>query len=107
MGFQVVVATTQIILDVVRHGFLSITDFNLMVFDECHHANNDHPMSQLMGHFKNQPAHLLPRVIGLTGLLLKSTSPVNIEDDLNKMEATFRATIVTVSDSVEYANVLV
>lgn len=105
--YQVVVATTQIILDVVRHGFLSITDFNLMIFDECHHANNDHPMSQLMGHFKNQPAHLLPRIIGLTGLLLKSTSPVNIEDDLNKMEATFRATIVTVSDSAEYANVLV
>lgn len=94
---QVVAATVQIILDVIRHGYLKISDFNLMVFDECHHAQKEHPMLMLMAKFKDYPnEHTHPRVIGLTGMLTApSIKPQNVLEDLKRLEATFRATITT------------
>lgn len=37
--FQVFVSTCQIILDTIRHGYLKISEINLLIFDECHHGN--------------------------------------------------------------------
>lgn len=36
--FQVFVSTCQIILDTIRHGYLKISEINLLIFDECHHG---------------------------------------------------------------------
>lgn len=91
-----ITATVQIVLDVVRHGYMKITDFNLMIFDEAHNAQKDHPMSLLMAKFNDYPEHLHPRVIGLTGMLTApSIKPGNVLNDLNQLEARFRATIKT------------
>lgn len=64
---QVFVSTCQIILDTIRHGFLKISEINLLIFDECHHGRGDHPMHQLMSHFQYTNVADQPRVIGLTG----------------------------------------
>lgn len=86
----------QIVLDVVRHGYMKITDFNLMIFDECHNAQKDHPMVLLMAKFNEYPDQLHPRVIGLTGMLTApSIKPGNVLSDLQNLEARFRATIKT------------
>lgn len=83
-------------LDIVRHGYLKITDFNLIVFDECHHAQKDHPMLMLMAKFKECDERQHPRVLGLTGMLTApSIKPQNVLGDLLRLEGTFRATIIT------------
>ncbi|XP_055377203.1 endoribonuclease dcr-1 [Condylostylus longicornis] len=102
---QVIVATTQIILNIVRHKYLSINQINLMIFDECHHATKGHPMLQLMGQFADACQKSLPRVIGLTGILIKSTTD-NIIEELKNLEAVFRAKIATVSSFNHLQNVL-
>lgn len=91
-----ITATVQIVLDVILHGYLEISHFNLIVFDECHRAQKDHPMQKLMRLFEKYDEDEQPRVIGLTGTLTPpSTKPQNILDDLNRLEKTFRATITT------------
>lgn len=105
--FQVIVATCQIILDVVRHGFLKISNFNLMIFDECHHAQKEHPMLKLMEQFSGCPDIEQPRVIGLTGMLTSaSIKPQNVLENLCRLESTYRATISTVKGLKAYADVL-
>lgn len=100
-------ATCQIILDVVRHGFVNITDFNLIIFDECHHGRNEHPMHQFMSYFENYPEKDLPRVIGLTGSVTSaSVKPQNVVLDLLQLEATFRSTIATVKGMGKFQDVL-
>lgn len=89
-------ATVQIILNLVNSGYIKISDFNLMIFDECHNAQKDAPMVLLMAKFNNYPANTHPRVIGLTGMLTASSiKPINVLTDLSNLEAKFRATIKT------------
>lgn len=97
---QVITATVQIVLDVIRHGYLKISDFNLMIFDECHHAQKGHPMLMLMEKFRDIdgkiPEKDHPRIIGLTGMLTTaSIKPQNVLEDLRRLEGTFRGTITT------------
>lgn len=106
---QVIVATCQIVLDVIRHGFIKITNFNLIIFDECHHAHKDHPMRELMKCFcdKSLKEYMLPRVIGLTGMLTSpSVSPQNVIEDLNQLECTFRSAIATAKGLTAFSEVL-
>lgn len=93
-------ATVQIVLDVIRHGYLKVSDFNVIIFDECHHAQKEHPMLMLMQKFLELdgkiPKKDQPRVIGLTGMLTTpSVKPQNVLDDLRRLESTFRGTITT------------
>lgn len=103
---QVLVATVQIILDVIRHGYIKLSNLNLIIFDECHNATKDHPMFQMMNEFtKTQPPH--PRVIGLTGMLTSpSVKEQNVEDELIRLENTFRAAIATVRGLDAYNEVM-
>lgn len=86
----------QIVLDVIRHGYVKISNFNLIVFDECHNATSNHPMRILMSMFAELPENQHPRIIGLTGMLTQaSIKPQNVLEDLRRLEATFRAQITT------------
>jgi hypothetical protein len=123
---QIIVATTQVILNAVIHGFISISSFNVMIFDECHKAseleekeardleNNlnsildgDHPMHELMKNFEKIDADERPRVIGLSGMLLGSTvKPDSVANELQKLESTLLSTISTVKSISDHKNVL-
>ena len=37
--FDVFVFTEKKLYDVLKHGFIKIEDFDMIVFDECHHAD--------------------------------------------------------------------
>lgn len=105
---QVLVCTTQVLLNCIIQKYLSLKDINLLVFDECHHATKKHPMHALMKQFENEfDQKNLPRVIGLTGTLIKSAKESQILDDLNKLEAAFRGKIITVESMDEFKNVLI
>lgn len=102
-----ITATVQIVLDVVRHGYLKLSNFNLIVFDECHNAQGEHPMSHLMAKFADVPESDHPRVIGLSGSLTSSSvKPQNVLKELKDLEAKFRASIVTVQGLNAYEDVL-
>jgi endoribonuclease Dicer len=40
--------TPQILLDALRHAFLTMDVMSLLIFDECHRACGNHPYSQIM-----------------------------------------------------------
>ncbi|XP_067628454.1 endoribonuclease Dcr-2 isoform X2 [Eurosta solidaginis] len=104
---QILVGTAQIFVDIVSQNYIKITDLSVVVIDECHHATKSHPMHAFMSHFqKVTDKSKLPRVIGLTGVLLKGNKLVKILEELESLEATFRGNIVTVSSIEEYRNVM-
>ena len=54
---RVMVTTSQVLLDVLRHGFINLgADVSLLVFDECHHTEKNHPYNAIMKEFY----HVLP-----------------------------------------------
>jgi endoribonuclease Dicer len=44
---QVLVMTAQIFVDMLGHGKIKLSNVNLIVFDECHHAKKEHPYAQV------------------------------------------------------------
>lgn len=105
---KIVVATVQIIVDVITSGYLSIADINVLIIDECHSGKGDHPMHQLMSKFQHVPDKSKhPRVIGLTGILMRSVcNPNQVEDQLVALENTYHSTIATVENLQEYNAVM-
>jgi superfamily II DNA or RNA helicase len=41
----------QIFLNCLRRGYLRLTDFSFVVFDECHHCQGNHPYACIMREF--------------------------------------------------------
>lgn len=56
--------TSQILSDMLNHSYIEIEDINLLIFDECHHAVEDHPMRLVMKHFECCSPEKQPRVLG-------------------------------------------
>ncbi|OAX41416.1 P-loop containing nucleoside triphosphate hydrolase protein [Rhizopogon vinicolor AM-OR11-026] len=49
---RVIVSTPQVLLDALSHGYVHMgQDIGLLVFDEAHHADRNHPMSCIMRDF--------------------------------------------------------
>lgn len=61
---QVMVMTSQILVDMLNHNFVPLERINLLVFDECHHGVDDHPMRQIMKATERVPKRLHPKIIG-------------------------------------------
>lgn len=76
--------TAQIFVDTITHGYIKLDRVNLIMFDECHRAVNNHPMRQIMQQFENYPKHQQPRILAMSATLLNS----NIKSD--KIEATIK-----------------
>lgn len=70
------VSTPQVFLDALRHGYISLgRDISLLVFDEAHHAVDNHPYNRIMVEFyfdlprrdhSQSPMEVRPMVLGLT-----------------------------------------
>lgn len=76
--------TSQILVDLLSHGYMKLEKINLIVFDECHRAVSNHPMRQIMQQFENCPKDKQPRVLAMSATLLNA----NIK--LDKIESTIR-----------------
>lgn len=67
-----------------------------MIFDECHHAVNEHPMRTIMKAFKGLRDP--PRVLGLTATLLnKNCEAHKVELEIKSLETTFNGQVATVN----------
>uniref|UniRef100_UPI003AFB824B AncD1D2 n=1 Tax=synthetic construct TaxID=32630 RepID=UPI003AFB824B len=101
---QVLVMTAQIFLDILNHGFISLSQVNLLIFDECHHAVKNHPYRQIMRHYKNLEQNDRPRILGLTASVINSKcKPNQVEKKIKELEATLNSRVVTASDLEEVA----
>lgn len=76
--------TSQIFVDLLLHGFMTLDKVNLIIFDECHRAVCNHPMRQIMQRFEDCPKEHQPRVLAMSGTLL------NANVKLDKIESTIR-----------------
>ena len=74
---RIMISTPQVFLDALRHGYISLgRDISLLVFDEAHHAVDNHPYNRIMMDFYFKLPHrdqhlqnhleVRPMVLGLT-----------------------------------------
>jgi endoribonuclease Dicer len=73
----VIVVISQMFLNCLRRGFIKLSNFSFIVFDECHHCKGDHPYAGVMNEFyfdmkdkiergKLDKNEALPKIMGLT-----------------------------------------
>lgn len=92
---NVIIMTSQILKNSLTTGFLDLNKVNVMIFDECHHGVDNHPMRDIMLYFKNLTDP--PRVIGLTATLLNgNVKPNMVLEEVRKLETTFHAKVASV-----------
>ncbi|XP_007942714.1 endoribonuclease Dicer [Orycteropus afer afer] len=96
---QVLVMTCYVALNVLKSGYLSLADINLLVFDECHLAILDHPYQEIMKLCENCPS--CPRILGLTASILNGKcDPEELEEKIQKLEKILKSNAETATDLV-------
>ncbi|XP_017049831.1 endoribonuclease Dicer [Drosophila ficusphila] len=104
---QVLVGTAQVILDLFTQRHLELSCVSIVIIDECHHGTGNHPYREFMRLFLCVGQNMrLPRVVGLTGVLIKGNEIKNVAKKLKELETTFRGNIITVSDTKEMENIM-
>ena len=101
--YTVFVSTPNIIYKLLSIGYINITLIDLLIFDECHHADGNHPYNLLMNEFyffhkENEESNKikLPQILGLTASPLKK----KIDKDVNKVGRLALETLCENLDSV-------
>ncbi|XP_054766744.2 antiviral innate immune response receptor RIG-I-like [Lytechinus pictus] len=69
---DVIVLTSQILLNALQDGSFSLSSLRLIILDECHNTQKENPYNSIMAFYRdmkkrNQPP--LPQVVGLTASL--------------------------------------
>ncbi|KAJ1901750.1 Dicer-like protein 1 [Kickxella alabastrina] len=92
---SVLVMTHQVLLNALRAGRARLSDIDLLIFDECHHARGHHPYALIMREFYDhcEPKDR-PHIFGMTA------SPLNAhqtaEDSVMHLQAILNSQICTV-----------
>lgn len=67
---DLMVLTPAALLMMLEHGYVSIIEIELIVFDEVHHTKGDHPYRKIMDFYHRQKeqdaSKPLPRILGMT-----------------------------------------
>lgn len=96
---QVLVMTCHVALTVLRNEYLSLSNINLLVFDECHLAIQDHPYREIMKICEDYPS--CPRILGLTASILNGKcDPAELEEKIQKLEKILKSNAETATDLV-------
>ncbi|KAH8331655.1 hypothetical protein KR074_009100, partial [Drosophila pseudoananassae] len=104
---QVMVGTAQVMLDLFTQRYMELRSVSIVIIDECHHGTGHHPFHEFMRLFLVVGGNwALPRVLGLTGVLIKGNETKNVAKRLKDLETTYRGNIITVSDTQELENVM-
>ncbi|CAH6850793.1 Dicer1 [Phodopus roborovskii] len=96
---QVLIMTCYVALNVLKNGYLSLSDINLLVFDECHLAILDHPYREIMKLCESCPS--CPRILGLTASILNGKcDPEELEEKIQNLEKILKSNAETATDLV-------
>ncbi|GFR13484.1 endoribonuclease Dicer [Trichonephila clavata] len=99
---EVLVMTAEIFRIIVHHSFIPLTQIQLLIFDECHRAQGEHPYREAMKCFVGGTAKQMPRIFGLSASLLNGKcKPTKLEKNLKDLEMTLQSTIITASDILD------
>ncbi|KAI8326541.1 hypothetical protein GQ54DRAFT_1762 [Martensiomyces pterosporus] len=89
------VMTHQILLNALRSGFVRLSDIDLLVFDECHHARGNHPYSLIMREFYDHcPQADRPHIFGMTASPLNARETADVS--VNHLQAALDSNLCTV-----------
>lgn len=104
-GNNVLVMTAQIFLNLLSPGFTKLSQVNLLIFDECHHARKNHPYAQIMEFFnrskqlKRTEVTPLPKIMGLTASVVNGkVKLLRIESEIKQLECTMWSKCDTTCD---------
>lgn len=96
---MIVVCTAQILLDCLSHGFINMSQINLLIFDEVHHAKKEHPYAAIMKRYYPRNSDVKPRILGLTASPV-DTGAIDMDTAVQRLESLMCSEIATVSDEV-------
>ncbi|PIK55401.1 Dicer [Apostichopus japonicus] len=75
---------------------MKLSVINAVIFDECHHALEEHPYHDIMSLFDECSPDEQPHILGLTSsLLVGKFLPMALEKILNDLECTLKSNIET------------
>ncbi|PIK38539.1 putative endoribonuclease Dicer-like [Apostichopus japonicus] len=95
-SYQVVVLTCRFFLHLLSKGVMKLSVINAVIFDECHHALEEHPYHDIMSLFDECSPDEQPHILGLTSsLLVGKFLPMALEKILNDLECTLKSNIET------------
>ncbi|KAJ9138815.1 Dicer-like protein 1 [Pleurostoma richardsiae] len=94
---MVIVCTAEILYKCLHHSYIGMSEINLLIFDEAHHAKKGHPYARIIKDFYGpEPKESRPRVFGMTA------SPVDAQTDVKiaaaELEGLLHSEIATISD---------
>ncbi len=106
---QILVATTQIIVDALTRCFINWDEIALLILDECHHAQKGHAMAQLMKLYVDHQrdnglssqleivSKGVPKILGLTATIISTgrSEPESIDKDIKQIENTLCCKVYT------------
>ncbi|CZS96253.1 related to Dicer-like protein 1 [Rhynchosporium agropyri] len=93
-----IVCTAEVLRHSLHHSFISMSQINLLIFDEAHHAKKDHSYARIIKDFyvPHNPTSR-PKIFGMTA------SPVDSRTDVKKaaleLEAILHSEICTAIDT--------
>ncbi|KAF5005885.1 hypothetical protein FDECE_7698 [Fusarium decemcellulare] len=96
---MVVVCTAQILLDCLNNGFITISQINLLIFDEAHHAKKEHPYARIMRNHYLRHQGDKPRILGMTASPVDAQTK-DVKGAALELESFLCSEIATVSDDV-------
>ncbi|CAM6106501.1 unnamed protein product [Calypogeia fissa] len=111
LKYEVFVMTPQLLFNNLHHCFLKMEMIELLVFDECHHADKKHPYANIMRDFYHKKKHSRPKIFGLTaspvnGKAGKGGGPQKIDGQIHNLENMLDARLYTVKDRGELERLL-
>ena len=94
---QVLVMTADVFLAGAHSSFVTMSQINLLIFDECHLAVGSHPYVEIMKYYDGSP-----RILGLTASVLggRCKTSRELEQMLSNLEVTFQSIAETSTDMV-------
>lgn len=105
---MVIICTAEVLVQCMMHSFISMSQINLLIFDEAHHAKGNHPYARLMKdlYTKESDDSKRPRIFGMTAspVDVRGNTSDHIKRTANDLEKLLHAKIVTTSESALASN---
>jgi hypothetical protein len=100
---HVLVFTPQILLNLLRHGYMKMSrDVSVLIFDECHHAWKNHPYIHIMKEFYHTipEKDQRPKIFGMTAspVFQRAATREASLQLLNKLKQNLACSVVTITD---------
>ncbi|KAI9728236.1 MAG: Dicer-like protein 1 [Chrysothrix sp. TS-e1954] len=99
---MVIVCTADVLLHCLSHGFITMEEMNIIIFDEAHHAKKGHPYARIIREFYVPLAEgqLKPRIFGMTASPVDVDARDDVEDKAKELEYLMDSKIATISYSL-------